>query len=82
MRYFACAECGKKIMSIIRAACDAEGIVGSGARKWVKNRCTRGAITSILCKFGHADSCIAMRTGHRQPNRSLQSYQNLLSAEG
>lgn len=69
-------------MSIIKAACDAEGIIGSGVRKWVTDHCTIGTVASMLCKFGHADSSIGMRTGHRQPNRSLQPYQKLLSAEG
>ena len=41
----------------------------------------RATTVTLLPKAGHADSSVAMRTGHRDV-RSLKSYQNLACSLG
>ena len=66
---------------IVKDVCDALGLQGCGARKNMTMHGLRAAAVTLLLKAGHADSSVAMRTGHRDV-RSLNSYQNLAGSLG
>ena len=68
-------------MKVVKKVCEEEGIAGSGVKSWVTSHGLRGTVATLLVQSGHADSSVAMRTGHRDP-RSLKSYQNLRGMEG
>lgn len=70
-----------KFMKIVKDVCAREGIQGSGSRNWVTTHGLRGTLATILFGAGHADSSVALRTGHRDPT-SLKSYQHLRGQEG
>ena len=67
--------------NLVKGACLAEGIAGSGHLIWVTTHGLRDTLATLLFENGHSDSSVALRTGNRDP-RSLKSYQHLRGGEG
>lgn len=68
-------------LSIVKNACNAEGIQGSRRKSWITTHGLRGTLATLLFEIWHSDSSIVLRTGHRHP-KSLKSYQPLRGVEG
>ena len=66
---------------IVKDVCDALGLRGCGAGKNMTMHGLRATTVTLPLKAGHADSSVAMRTGHRDV-RSLKPYQNLAGSLG